>query len=216
MTEEIILAYNKAMEKNAHILEGLNKTLHSAKIHVEGNLFYFDHEFWENPAFAEPFALKRYNLFDAAKKAQNIVEIGFNGGHSCFLMLIANPISKIQVFDLGLHSYVKLCYEYLSQQFPGRLSMILGDSAQTVKLYNPLHAKCDLIHIDGSHEIGGLVSDVLNCRKFSDKNTLVIIDDYEVEPLKSTTDIFVGANFLQLVPQPFDTTSHIYTKYGLM
>ena len=126
------------------------------------------------------FEHKRHNLFSLASRAGRILEIGFNAGHSCLLMLLANPESRIQAFDLGSHAYTRPCFEYLSRRFPGRISLECGDSTLTVPAYGRDHpdAKFDLLHIDGGHEEIVLVKDVHNCRWLADPaGHVVVVDD---------------------------------------
>ena len=54
---------------------------------------------------------KQMNLYKSAMEAKNILEIGFNAGHSCLLFLLANPESKITIFDICEHKYAKPCFE---------------------------------------------------------------------------------------------------------
>jgi predicted O-methyltransferase YrrM len=91
------------------------------------------------------------NHYSLAKNAKNIIEIGFNAGHSCLLYLLANNESHITVFDICEHKYTIPCFEYLQSLFPNRLTLYSGDSVETVPLFykNNIDVKLDLIHIDG-------------------------------------------------------------------
>jgi predicted O-methyltransferase YrrM len=92
---------------------------------------------------------KQRNLYDLARDAREIIEVGFNAGFSCLLMLIANRESRITVVDINDHAYVVPCFEYLNANFPGRLTLRLGSSHDVLPLLE--ERKCDLIHIDGAH-----------------------------------------------------------------
>lgn len=93
---------------------------------------------------------KYFNAADITDIAEitEIAEIGFNGGHSCVVLLILFPNAKITIFDICEHSYVNSCFDYLDNLFPDRLTLIPGDSTKTL----PTHTqKYNLIHIDGGH-----------------------------------------------------------------
>lgn len=64
---------------------------------------------------------KQFNISRLASTRNRILEIGFNAGYSCLLMLLANPECHITLVDLNYHRYVVPCFEYLNAQFPGRL-----------------------------------------------------------------------------------------------
>jgi hypothetical protein len=107
------------------------------------------------------------------------MEIGFNAGHSTLLFLISNPCSKIQLFDLGEHSYSRPCFDLLNREFPNRLNIVWGDSTQTLKQFATC-VKYDFIHIDGGHSLNVAESDFYACKRFADEDTTVIIDDYNI------------------------------------
>lgn len=113
------------------------------------------------------------------KNAKTVLEIGFNAGHSSELFLELNPDSKIVSFDLGFYSCVSAGKEYIDNKFPGRHTLILGDSTQTIPKYiqdNP-GMKFDFIFIDGGHDYLIASADLLNCKGLANKDTIVAIDD---------------------------------------
>ena len=147
----------------------------------EGNVFWlhFDPEHQEMSKFLN----KRLNLFNYSQKAQSIMEIGFNAGHSSLLFMLSNPTSTLQLFDLGVHSYTRPCFEYLSSQFPNRMKIEYGDSCQTVPTYISEHTGkvFDMIHIDGGHDEHVVQSDILNSLQLCNDKTVIISDDDELE-----------------------------------
>jgi predicted O-methyltransferase YrrM len=109
----------------------------------------------------------------------NIMEIGFNGGHSSELFLKNNSNINLTSFDLGSHDYVKIGKEYIDKTFPNRHSLILGDSRITVPKFiiNNRDIKFDVIFIDGGHDYEIAISDLENCFHLAHKDTIVILDD---------------------------------------
>ena len=109
----------------------------------------------------------------------NIMEIGFNAGHSADIFLQNNSSLTLTSFDLGDHIYVLTGKEYIDKTYPNRHTLILGDSTVTVPKYindNP-NKVFDLIFIDGGHDYSVAKADLENCMKLANNNTVIIMDD---------------------------------------
>ena len=66
---------------------------------------------------------------------KNILEIGFNAGHSSCLFLEFNKNCNVLSFDIGLHDYFKVGIEYIREKFNSRNYLfIIGNSNITVPL----------------------------------------------------------------------------------
>jgi predicted O-methyltransferase YrrM len=109
---------------------------------------------------------------------KNILEIGFNAGHSADLFL-SNSLSNVTSFDINDHNSVKCGKEYIDKKFPSRHTLIIGDSTKTIPEYiiNNNSKTFDLIFIDGGHTYEIAMADLLNCKKLAHKDTIVIMDD---------------------------------------
>ena len=107
---------------------------------------------------------------------KNILEIGFNAGHSTDIFLNTNADCKVISFDIGEHDYVKVAKEFIDRTHSGRHTLNLGDSTKTIPKYET-DIKYDLIFIDGGHSYEIARADLLNCKRFAHKDTIVIMDD---------------------------------------
>jgi len=105
-----------------------------------------------------------------------VMEIGFNAGHSAELFLSVRPDLTVVSFDLGAHRYVQACKAEIDRQFPGRHTLVLGDSGVTVPEY--AGEPFDLIFIDGDHSYAGACADLKNYRRLAkSEKTVVVMDD---------------------------------------
>lgn len=108
-----------------------------------------------------------------------IGEIGFNAGFSAQAFLNASPDSHVISFDLVQHSYTKVAKKLVDASFPGRHTLIKGNSTKTVpefKRQNP-GMTFDLVFIDGGHEYEVARADIQNMLPLCHSKTAVIIDD---------------------------------------
>lgn len=132
------------------------------------------------------FLHMQINLFNHAKKAQNILEVGFHAGHSSALMLLANPFSKILNFDDAQYSYTIPSYNYLTAVFPERmLGLVVGKSEESIPaLRKETNLLFDLIYIDGSQDAEVVEKDIQHCKQFAAKDHVVIINNYKAKEIK--------------------------------
>jgi predicted O-methyltransferase YrrM len=116
-------------------------------------------------------------LINLSKDKKKILEIGFNAGHSADMFLSNNTKNaKVLSFDIGEHEYMHHGKEYIDNKFPGRHTLVIGDSTKTIPVYKQ-NSVYDLIFIDGGHSYSIAKADLMNSARFADKNTIVIMDD---------------------------------------
>ena len=114
-----------------------------------------------------------------SKNIKTAMEIGFNAGHSAELFLKNNPELTLTSFDIGDHNYVLTGKQYIDKTFPGRHTLIIGDSTMSVPKFIKDHpeTKFDLLFIDGCHEHEIAMADLENCRNLAHKDSIFIMDD---------------------------------------
>ena len=113
---------------------------------------------------------------------KNVMEIGFNAGHSADLFMSTQSKFKMFSFDIGEHSVVKISKEYIDKKFPNRHNLVLGDSKKTIPEFaNHNDIKFDFILIDGDHSYQGAKLDLLNCKEISHEGTILVMDDIRYE-----------------------------------
>ena len=114
---------------------------------------------------------------------KNIMEIGFNAGHSADLFLNTDKNVKLTSFDLGEMESVLYGKSFIDFKYPFRHNLIIGDSKTTVpKFSKNTDFKFDLIFIDGGHEFIDAITDIVNCKALAHKSTVLVLDDTRYSP----------------------------------
>ena len=106
----------------------------------------------------------------------NVLNIGFNRGHSAVAFLSACDCDVTSV-DIGVHQYIYNASQIVDDLFPGRHRLVVGDSTiivPTLQFQRPL----DLVFIDGGHVRPVPWLDIANCAKLVKNDCLVVVDDY--------------------------------------
>jgi len=127
----------------------------------------------------EDVAGQQKELILLSKGIKTAMEIGFNAGHSAELFLKNNPELTLTSFDIGDHNYVLTAKRYIDKTFPGRHTLIIGDSTMTIPKFIKDHpeTKFDLLFIDGCHEFDIAKADLENCKHLAKKDSIFIMDD---------------------------------------
>jgi predicted O-methyltransferase YrrM len=160
MTEE----HNKAYTNFTKYNEGLKEI--SITEEVEGGSLIKQCKYFIDYLIANP-------------NIKNIIEIGFNTGVSSAYFLSARDDIKVISVDIGVHRYVNDCKKLIDAQFPGRHTLIIGDSKKIIPELNKSEPKikADLIFIDGDHIDQTPLIDARNCLALADKETVLVMDD---------------------------------------
>lgn len=133
-------------------------------------------------------------------RALRVLEIGFNAGHSSGLFLAASPNATVLSFDIAVHTYVHLSKFFIDIKYPGQHRLVIGDSLSSI----PAHIDeepFDVIFVDGCHRYEHALLDVMNCKRFSSSETLLIIDDIIVSRREWEAEYTTGpsAAYLRLI-----------------
>lgn len=133
--------------------------------------------------------IEELQKISSKKNIRNILEIGFNAGHSAEIFLSSNPECNVLSVDIGNHDYLPIGKKYIDLAFPGRHELLIGDSTKIIPNFDT-NTKYDLIFIDGGHSFKIAFADIINCQKLADNNTIVIMDDtvYKEEWAKKYTE----------------------------
>eukprot|EP00930_Biecheleria_cincta_P021844 TRINITY_DN16062_c0_g2_i1.p1 TRINITY_DN16062_c0_g2~~TRINITY_DN16062_c0_g2_i1.p1 ORF type:complete len:568 (+),score=91.35 TRINITY_DN16062_c0_g2_i1:85-1788(+) len=132
---------------------------------------------------------------------KHILEIGFNGGHSCLRWLLYSNAS-IHALDLAWHDYCKPAAEWLSKKFPDRMKITWGDSTKELpRLVASGHdVKYDLIFIDGGHDYHIAKSDLKYSAFLANPaGHTILMDDTNLEgPEKAWDELIESGDVVEL------------------
>lgn len=109
----------------------------------------------------------------------NILETGFNAGHSAAIFLGTRPDIKVTSFDIADHDYVQKGQAAIEQSYPGRLKLIIGNSIHTLPQFintqNSRNFDCGFV--DGGHTGKAPYLDIVNMAKLIKKGGWILVDD---------------------------------------
>lgn len=112
----------------------------------------------------------------------NVLEIGFNAGHSAAIMLNYNRDITLTIIDNCQHAYTKPCYEYLKDVYKDRLILLEGDSRYILP---NLKETYDMIHIDGCHETSCVEQDLVNSKRLLRSKGILLVNDTQDDNIRS-------------------------------
>ena len=184
------IEYDFVLTQNREHFDYLENIVRGTEENLEGNCFYQDNTFFK----PDQLKNKQKNLYSVGKLGGNILEIGFNAGHSCLLFLLANPFSKVYCFDICHHSYTNKCFQYLNEKFPNRITLYEGDSNLTLQQFDK--GEMDILHIDGSHNCDVANNDFMLCRELGKNGAIVIWDDVWIEMLGQLWKRYVDRKYV--------------------
>jgi cephalosporin hydroxylase len=115
-------------------------------------------------------------------------------GTSAALFLSANPSTRVTSFDLMHMTINHAAIQYLHATFPGRLTVIRGDSRETIARFAAAHpnVKCDVILVDGDHSMEGALNDLRAFSKMARGGAKLVADDMSKSAVAAAWDIVVS------------------------
>ena len=106
-------------------------------------------------------------------RSRNVLEIGFNYGHSAFAFLNVDANIKYHSVDIGQHEYTLANASKLKEMYPDRFEFTHMSShdlePRTLDMY-------DTIFVDGDHSIEGMSKDLNLCNESGVE--YILFDDY--------------------------------------
>ena len=197
-------------------LQKLDDFMYNSGEDLEGNI-YHAHGSFQIDARLCP---KQANLLALSKIVQEVYEIGFNAGHSCLLWLLGNSLIDITCFDIGSHQYAKRASEHLLEEFPERLKVIWGDSAETFPLYMKnllIKTQCvRLFHIDGGHGVDSAQQDIDNVLSYAFQGDYLVLDNIQVPHIEAMWKQLIICGYINDISINYLPTTRYIHKIGLI
>tara|TARA_R100000353_G_C6482972_1_gene189698 strand:- start:118 stop:696 length:579 start_codon:yes stop_codon:yes gene_type:complete len=185
-----------------NIIEKLNSIVKETGEKLEGNCLYKHHTDFVKRTDSENVVS---DLKALSRISNSLFEIGVNAGHSLAIMKEANENLQIKCCDLCFHSYTEKCCEFLE------VNLLKGNSKKVVPQM-PLEI-FDLIHIDGGHTVLCLKQDIENCKRLSNENTKVLIDDTNFKRIKALCDEYIAKGFLKEISEEYNINTKTHRLY---
>ena len=165
---------------------------------IMGNIFFARRDARKKIFLNEHLSRKRRSLVLASFNSKNIMEIGFNAGHSALLLLTANPHVKLTCIDICDHKYTVPCYEFLKSIFGDRINLIKSTSVLAFPLLSSTNIDMDLYIIDGSHAVEIAEVDLYNVIQYGKKGSIICFDDTHNPVLRALVDVYLFSG--KLIP----------------
>ena len=150
-----------------------------------------------------PKAVEIYAALASAPSIKTICEVGYNWGATALMWLDASITAKARgiSFDLAERLYTNATLQYLNSVYDNRLTLIAGDSTETIPRFTKEHMNgdfaCDLIFVDGDHSFEGESLNLKNFRELTQcgsAGSVYIMDDCDCSRSKlPTTQAFTKA-----------------------
>ena len=196
---------------------------HAGGVHkVEGNVYTHHQEGRLTPLGIA----KLRSLQVEARRHTQVLEVGFNAGHSLATMLHGNRsrVQRVLAFDLNEHRYVMPCLARLRswhEQRGVRIGFVAGNSTvtlpQVAQDHPELRSAFTLLHIDGGHAFAVALADIQNARSFAAPGATLIIDDCfaarNATCLGGAVAAAIQQRVIEIVAPPDPLVDHVFAQY---
>ncbi|MCZ4520731.1 class I SAM-dependent methyltransferase [Rhodococcus ruber] len=148
------------------------------------------------------------SLLAARPSTKLICEVGFNAGFSSWAFLSTSADVTVVSFDLAAYTYSAAAKAHIDEHFPGRHTLIQGDSHTTIAAYAKEHPdiRFDVIFIDGDHSVEGARADLDDLRALATPESVVVMDDI-------TPWLWFGEGPTQAWQEAIDSGKILHTQY---
>eukprot|EP00756_Hemistasia_phaeocysticola_P066040 Hpha_TRINITY_DN8964_c0_g2::TRINITY_DN8964_c0_g2_i1::g.81004::m.81004 len=168
----------------------------NASVEVTGHI-------WMYPRQAQYY----HRIISRLPNGTQMCEAGFGSGLSTLGYLRANPGLKLTTFDLWedtqgrfgfdpvMHERKKLAEKELLSHFADRWTLVKGNSYETIPAFFERngHVKCDVVHVDGNHTRGGVLTDLVFFQPQVAPDHLVLMDDLQYRDIQRALGDFSSA-----------------------
>ena len=114
---------------------------------------------------------------------KNILEFGFNLGHSSTWFLYAFPNAKVVSFDPKERTISKVrIWQMQESKFGNRFRFWPSFSTEAIQKYQHQEEPFDIVFVDAGHTFGAVYDDIETALHL--KIPLILIDNMELEPQK--------------------------------
>ena len=92
----------------------------------------------------------------------------------------------------------------MKETFPNRFDIFYGKSDVTIPAaYRKLHLSCDIIVVDGGHLDDQTLKDIVNIKRLSHENSLILVDDTAYgagysEPVMASINKLLKCSFINV------------------
>ena len=107
-------------------------------------------------------------------KLPTFCETGFNAGHTAMTFLM---LGYRVHFDVAKNAYTPACARMLSQIWPDRFTLHVGDSRITIDAWVPPPATCDVVSVDGLRTQAAVLADARAFAEHARAHAMLLVDD---------------------------------------
>jgi len=121
-------------------------------------------------------------------KPKNIIEIGYNAGHSALLICQNSPVDNLYIFDINTHHYTIPNYNVFKNAYPDKnIVFTEGSTIDTLKPFMDAYdgELFDFVEVDGGHTTDLVLNDVYSTWNKIRSGGIIYIDDYNASRFNS-------------------------------